>query len=387
MTNTTSREARLHEQLLAASTDRLAPPYVDPRAAALVALGVVDFAKSPEGRARFSELQALGAFDPEILDDLAQLAQALLRVLEAFDVAPRDPRPVTVPQELDDECRARRGRLVALLSERAPFAPGVEAALRRVKLAYGPVDLAVDLRALAALVERNELDATLPSDTRALARRLEEHLIRFDTPSLREARSALCRVWALFESKYQEVAELGRELFSDEPEAVFPTLDAIASIERSARGSSSSHAPAALLVQQAMPASVRNGVSSRRTRAVRHPIVDQTPLAPPLPAEVHLDHASDSNLWLGFSEDISEGGVFMATYAAHDLGTPLDLLLHVVGREPVAVSGVVHWVRPHRHGEEDVAPGVGVRFTKLLPQHARALQAFAESRTPIFYDD
>lgn len=383
MTNTTTREARLHAQLLAPNRDELAWPWVDARVAALVALGVVDFAKSPEGRARFAELEALGGFEPELLDDLAQLSHALLRVLDAFDAAPRDPRPITVPQDLDVECRACRARLVALLSEHAPWAPGVEPALQRVKLAYGPIDLAVDLRALAALVERNDLEPASRSLARALATRLEEHLSRFDTPALREARSALCRVWTVFEAKYLELSALGRELFSDEPEAVFPTLDAIASLERTARRSSSSKVPAAVLVQQALPASVRKNGSSRRMRAVRHPIVCR----PSSTAEVHLDHASESNLWLGFSQDISEGGVFLATYESHALGAPLEMLVHMTGGEPVAVSGVVHWVRPHRHGEDDVAPGVGVRFTNLLPEHARALQAFAARRTPIFYDD
>lgn len=382
--NQKNRESRLHAQLLALNADELAPPYVDPRIAASVALGVVDFAKSPEGRARFAELEALDAFNPEILDDLVQLARALERVVDGFELAPRDPRPVAVPTELDVECRARRGALVKLLSDRAPYAPGVEVALNRVKLAYGPVDLAIDLRALAALVERNELDPKLPADTRALAHRLEEHLIKSDTPQLREARRALRRVWTVFESKYQELTTIGREVFSDDPEALFPTLDAIASIERTARHSSSSKTPAAVLVERGMPASVRNSVSSRRMRAANGPIIIERPS---IPAEVHLDHASDSNLWLGFSQDIAEGGVFLATYASHALGTPIDLVVHIHGGEPLTVTGVVHWVRPHDHSNVDIAPGVGVRFTNLPPEHARELEAYAARRTPIFYDD
>ncbi len=382
--NQKNRESRLHAQLLALSGEQLAPPYVDPRVAAAVALGVVDFAKSPEGRARFAELEALDAFDPELLEDLAQLARTLERVVDGFETAPRDPRPVTVPTELDLECRTRRTALCAMLAERAPFAPGVEPALKRVKLAYGPVDLAIDLRALAALVDRNQLDPKLAADTRALARRLEDRLIASDTQKLRDTRSALRRVWTLFEAKYQELADIGRELFSEEPEALFPTLDAIAGIERAARHSSSSKMPAAILVERGMPASVRNSVSSRRMRASRAPIVIDRPS---VPAEVLLDHASDSNLWLGFSQDIAEGGVFLATYASHALGTPIDLVVRIHDGEPLTVSGVVHWVRPHTHGSDEVAPGVGVRFTNLQPAHARALEAFAARRTPIFYDD
>ncbi len=380
-TGKSDRSSQLHAKLLTLKADDLPPPYVDPRVAALVALGVVDFARS-EGRARFAELAALDGFDPGILEDLEKLADTLNRVVDAFDVAPRAQAVVTVPQELDLECRARRDQLASLLSERAADKPGVSAALQRVKLAYGPIDLAVDLRALAALVERHEVDKELPVSTRALAKKLEDLLISHDTAELREARRALRRVWAVFEGTYRHLAELGRELFSDDPEAMFPTLDAIANVERTARHESSSRAPASLLVERGLPASRRTGVSSRRMRAMRRPIVD----APPVSLEVMLHSHSESNLWLGFSQDIAEGGVFLATYGAHALGTPVELDLHINNEDPVRVSGVVHWQRPAGAGD-DLPAGVGVRLTQLSADAAKILHTFAARRTPIFYDD
>ncbi len=379
--NNKARQARLRSQLLSLHGDDLAPPYVDPRVAALVALGVVDFAKSSEGRPRFAELEKLGAFNAEIFDDLAQLARALEQVIDTFESAPRSPYPIAVEAELDVACRVLRSELTELLAEKAPYAPGVEPALARAKVAFGPFDLAIDLRALAALVERNELEAELPAQARACARQLEEALTIHDTPELREARRALRRVWTVFEAKYQELCDIGRELFSAEPEALFPTLDALASIERNARISSSSGTPAAVLVERAMPPSVRNSVSSRRLRPARPAVAEGTPVA----AEVRIDLASDSNLWLGFSQDIAEGGVFIATYNHHALGVAMRLAMQVVDDDPISVTGVVHWLRAD--GGDDVPPGIGVRFTDLPSDFARTLQSFASKRTPLFYDD
>jgi len=376
------REARLRAKLLAPTADELAPPYVDPRIAALVALGVVDFAKSPEGRGRFAELEALDGYDPAIIADLHQLAEALLRVVEAFRVVPRDPKPVRISSTLDAECRARRATLVTVLSKQAARAPMISAALRRVDLAYGAMDLACDLRALAALIDRHEPDVALAANTRVLARKLEDALTSYDTPELREARRALHRVWWVFEATYRQLADIGRELFSDDPEALFPTLDAIAGNERTARSRSSPNVPAAMLVERSLPPSIRIP-PSRVPISVARAAIDTSPVV----AEVILAANSESNLWLGFSQDIAEGGVFLATYTSHPLGAPMHLEVQLPGSErTLRVSGVVQWLRPLGAGDE-IPPGIGVRLTQLGVETARALQTFAAYRTPIFYDE
>ena len=188
-------------------------------------------------------------------------------------------------------------------------------------------------------------------------------------------------MWAVFESTYRQLADIGRELFGGDPEAMFPTLDAIANIERNARHESSTRAPAALIVERGLPASRRVSVSSRRMRAVRRVTID----AEPATIEVMLSATSESTLWLGFSQDIAEGGVFVATYGAYALGAPMVLELQLPDRELV-VRGVVHWSRPAAAGD-DLPAGVGVRLTDLSADGAKILHTFAARRTPIFYDD
>ena len=57
-----------------------------------------------------------------------------------------------------------------------------------------------------------------------------------------------------------------------------------------------------------------------------------------------IDMRSDSNFFTGFSMDISEGGVFIATVEPVPRGTPVELDFTLPGGRPLKVSGVVRWV-------------------------------------------
>jgi Tfp pilus assembly protein PilZ len=376
----------LRSQLLAIPAEELAPPHVCPRTASLVALGVVDFVRN-EGKGRFAELAAVGGLELHAFDDLARLAEALLRATEQFEAAPHRPRPVIVPNELDVACRGKRASMQAALGTQTD--PVIVRALRRQRLSYGPIDLAIDLRAGAALLARHAPAlAELATEGRALAAQLETHLWAHDTEELREARHALNRVWCGFEPAYHGLAHLGRELFA-EADGLFPTLEAIADLERQARHESSSQHPAAELMEAELPPSRRGAPSSRRAG----PSSRRMRSAPPPPAaaralvEVILHAGSESNVWLGFSQDIAEGGVFVASYVSHPIGAELDLDLLLNDRDaPMRVSGEVCWLRPPSAGD-DMPAGYGVRLTEASKQATRLLTRLANVRTPIFYDD
>lgn len=395
MSGIADRRSSLHARLRALSPDEIAPPHVDPQIAARAALAVVDFART-EGEARFAELAALDGFDLASLDEIDALAHALLGVVEIFDAAPRSPKPITVPQALEVESRARRGQLAALLSLSLPERPSVVGALRHLRLSYGPIDLALDLRALAAHVDHyaielrgsDEFDAELADATRRLARQLEEILYSADTPELREARGALHRAWTLFERSYREVAAIGRELFDRDAEALFPPLEAIAEVTRTARRGSSSSRPAAQIVEEVLPSSRRLAhAPPRRPSSRGMPAARPTAATRPLSLEVMLHATSESNLYLGFSQDVAEGGLFVATYETRPIGAPVELTILLDQGDPVTVSGHVQWARPHGSGDDSLPCGLGVRLAEVSPKAASRLQSFAARRTPIFYDD
>jgi uncharacterized protein (TIGR02266 family) len=100
-----------------------------------------------------------------------------------------------------------------------------------------------------------------------------------------------------------------------------------------------------------------------------------------LDVEVSLD--SESHFFVDLSGDVSEGGLFVATYRVLERGTVVLLRFCIFG-ETLEVDGVVRWRRP---AMDDLAtPGVGVSF-RDLPAKARTLIESFCQRRPAFYHD
>ncbi|NVJ25833.1 MULTISPECIES: TIGR02266 family protein [Myxococcus] len=100
-----------------------------------------------------------------------------------------------------------------------------------------------------------------------------------------------------------------------------------------------------------------------------------------------IDMRSDSNFFTGFSMDISEGGVFIATVDAVPRGTQVELDFTLPGGRPIKVTGVVRWVRESNPRMPDLMPGVGVQFTGLPHEVASVISSFVTTRDPMFYPD
>ncbi|NPD27544.1 TIGR02266 family protein [Corallococcus exiguus] len=100
-----------------------------------------------------------------------------------------------------------------------------------------------------------------------------------------------------------------------------------------------------------------------------------------------IDTRSDSNFFTGFSMDISEGGIFIATVEAVPRGTPVELDFTLPGGRPLTVNGVVRWARDGNDRTPDLMPGVGVQFTTLPSEVAHAISSFVATRDPMFYPD
>ncbi|NMO21553.1 TIGR02266 family protein [Pyxidicoccus fallax] len=100
-----------------------------------------------------------------------------------------------------------------------------------------------------------------------------------------------------------------------------------------------------------------------------------------------IDMRSDSNFFTGFSMDISEGGVFIATVDPVPRGTQVELDFTLPGGRPMKVTGVVRWVRESNSRTPELMPGVGVQFTGLPPEVASAISSFVTTRDPMFFPD
>jgi len=106
-----------------------------------------------------------------------------------------------------------------------------------------------------------------------------------------------------------------------------------------------------------------------------------------IPIQTQVDLSSDSNVFTGFSTNLSEGGVFVATLNLLPVGTPVELTISLPGKTRITVKGEVRWTREIDDRVPDVFPGVGVRFLELGPEASDALRRFVAEREPLFYPD
>jgi uncharacterized protein (TIGR02266 family) len=101
--------------------------------------------------------------------------------------------------------------------------------------------------------------------------------------------------------------------------------------------------------------------------------------------EANVGATTESNFFVGFSGEIAEGGVFVATYATFDIGTPMEVLVTLPGGYASTIPGTVRFVRDPM--DMDSEPGVGVRFDKLTQEQRELILRFIRKRAPVFYDD
>ena len=94
---------------------------------------------------------------------------------------------------------------------------------------------------------------------------------------------------------------------------------------------------------------------------------------------------SQTNFFMGFSENISEGGLFLATLSPPAVGEEITLFVKTLSGTDVAVRGEVRW---HRTNGRGMSTGCGVQFIGL--DH-RARVAFEElmrqlRKEPLFFE-
>jgi len=103
--------------------------------------------------------------------------------------------------------------------------------------------------------------------------------------------------------------------------------------------------------------------------------------------ELHVNVHSEHNLYAGLAENLSAGGLFIATHRLQPVGSRIEVSLRMHdGAEEFQIVGEVRWVRVYNE-HSDTSPGLGVRFTELPPGAAAAIARFLGQREPLFFDD
>ncbi len=104
--------------------------------------------------------------------------------------------------------------------------------------------------------------------------------------------------------------------------------------------------------------------------------------------KVEVTLESESTFYSGFTENISAGGLFIATYDLRPMGQQIQLEFTVPNRQqPISVLGEVRWIREFNPANPDMTPGMGVKFIGLSEQDRRDIEAFVAERETLFYDD
>lgn len=103
--------------------------------------------------------------------------------------------------------------------------------------------------------------------------------------------------------------------------------------------------------------------------------------------EADITFFSDDNFYQGFSENISEGGLFVVTYLPRKCGDVITVRFTLPGIEhTLEARAEVRWVRasvPERH----LPPGLGVRFLDLSQADRAIVERFVRKREPLFFDE
>lgn len=95
---------------------------------------------------------------------------------------------------------------------------------------------------------------------------------------------------------------------------------------------------------------------------------------------------SESNFYMGLTENLSEGGLFISTHELRPIGSVVEVSLKLPNYpEPIRTTAIVRWLRVYSK-TSDANPGMGVQFDALSQQHLQAIRAFLRRQAPLFYE-
>lgn len=107
--------------------------------------------------------------------------------------------------------------------------------------------------------------------------------------------------------------------------------------------------------------------------------------APRYILKVEVTFESEHNFYTGLTQDLSGGGLFVATNVLRPIGEYIRVRFNLPGHsEFIDVVTVVRWVRGHNIS--DLEPGMGLQFTQLTQSAKQAVSEFLRRRDSIYFD-
>lgn len=101
--------------------------------------------------------------------------------------------------------------------------------------------------------------------------------------------------------------------------------------------------------------------------------------------ELDLEFTDETHFYAGLTQDLSQGGVFIATYHVFPVGSRLELGFQLPDGAEVRARGVVRWVRAAGEPGEE-RPGMGVAFSELSESALSAIASYCANRAPLYME-
>ena len=94
---------------------------------------------------------------------------------------------------------------------------------------------------------------------------------------------------------------------------------------------------------------------------------------------------SQTNFFVGFSENISEGGVFISTQSPPNVGEEIEVNIPTLDGGEEVVKGIVRW---HRAMGDGTVSGCGVQFVDISDAASKAIEILIETlkKEPLFFE-
>jgi len=222
-------------RLAALDPHELVASRIDVEAAALASLATYARATAPALRARFQKQHDAGEFDIANLDDLEDLAFAVLFAYAEASAFRAADTGAKLPAALVERALEIEERMQALCEYHFRDDPEIAAELDRLRPGSGHRDLASDLNGYARIYElrrdivaldRKHYREADVEDARAVAGVIFNLLNDNSTSKARMAQDTLLRAWTLLERSYDEVRAVGLHLLrhNQDKHRFFPSL-------------------------------------------------------------------------------------------------------------------------------------------------------------------
>jgi len=105
--------------------------------------------------------------------------------------------------------------------------------------------------------------------------------------------------------------------------------------------------------------------------------------------QVEVGLLADCQFYTGFAQNISSGGLFIATHDPMPVGSRFEVSFNVPGISHVFQTQCeVRWVRSYDGGAlNDLSPGMGIRFMNLETLEQELINQFISGADTIFFED